>query len=279
MKIGFVTDSTCDIPEWLVSQHGIAVIPSVLVMEGVEYVDGRDLSREEFYRRLPALREAPSTASSSPAEFTAAYELLLGQGCERILSLHAAGNLTSILSTARQAALAFGERVYCLDSGSLSLGLGFQVLAAAEAAEEGWQAVLQAVESTRRRLRVLAALDTMKYLKHSGRVPGAVAALGGLLSIKPMVELSEGQVKAVAAARTRQQADERMLDFLLESGPLERLAILHSNAGLRARGFLDRAMQKASLSMPREILMVNVTSLIGTHVGPNGLGFACVTVR
>ncbi len=279
MKIGIVTDSTCDIPAWLVEQHEIAVIPSVLVMEGVEYVDGRDLSREEFYRRLPALREAPTTASSSPAEFAAAYESLLGRGCERVLSLHAAGNLTSILNTAQQAAQAFGERVHCLDSGSLSLGLGFQVLAAAEAAEDGWQAVLRAVESTRRRLRVSAALDTMKYLKKSGRVPGAVAALGGLLSIKPMIELSEGEVKAIAAARTRQQADARMLNFLLESGPLERLAILHSNAEGRARGFLERAMDRASRSMPRDILMVNVTSLIGTHVGPNGLGFACVTGR
>ncbi len=279
MKIGIVTDSTSDIPSALIDQHEIAVIPSVLVMDGVEYVDGRDLSREEFYRRLPGLREAPTTASSSPGEFAAAYESFLQRGCERVLSLHAAGNLTSILNTARQAAQAFGERVHCMDSGSLSLGLGFQVLAAAEAVEQGWQGVLQAVESTRRRLHLSAALDTMKYLKHSGRVPGAVAALGGLLSIKPMIELSRGEVKAIAAARTRHQADDRMLNFLLEAGPLERLAILHSNAEGRAREFLNRAMEKASLSMPREILMVNVTSLIGTHVGPNGLGFACVTAR
>ena len=277
MKIGIATDSTCDLPTYLVEEHEIVVVPSVLVMEGVEYIDGKDLSRDEFYRRLPGLTTSPTTAASSTGDFTAAYESLLARGCERILSIHAPEALTSILNTARQAAQAFGERVHCLDSGSLSLGLGFQALAAAEAVEDGWQAVLDAVASTRRRLRVSAALDTMEYLKRSGRVPVAVAALGGLLSIKPLIELSEGEVKAIAAVRTRQQADARMLNFLLESGPLERLAILHTGAEKRARGFLDMVMQKANRSMPREILLVNVTTVIGTHVGPNGLGFASVT--
>ncbi len=181
------------------------------------------------------------------------------------------------MNTARQAAHAFDGRVACQDSGSLSLGMGFQVLAAAEAAEDGWEAVLQAVESTRRRLRVSAALDSMEYLRRSGRVPAAVAALGGLLSIKPFIQLSEGEVKAIGAVRTRHQADERLLEFLLEGAPLERLAILHTSAEARARQFLDVLMKKASQSVPREILLVNVTSVIGTHVGPNGLGFATIS--
>jgi DegV family protein with EDD domain len=279
MKIGIATDSTCDIPAWLVEQHEIEVIPSVLVMDGVEYIDGRDISRDEFYRLLPGLRNSPTTAASSTGEFSAAYEALLRRGCERILSIHAPEVLTTILNTARQAAESFPGRVTCIDSGSLSLGLGFQVLAAAEAAELGWEAALAAVESTRRRLRVSAALDSMEYVKRSGRVPAAVAALGGLLSIRPLIELSEGQVKAIGAVRTRGQADERMLNFLLEGGPLERLAILHTSAEARARGFLNLVMQRASQSVPREILMVNVTSVIGTHVGPNGLGFASITVK
>jgi DegV family protein with EDD domain len=116
----------------------------------------------------------------------------------------------------------------------------------------------------------------MEYLRRSGRVPGAVAALGGLLSIKPLIELTNGEVKAIGAVRTTKQANERMLNFLLEGGELERLAILHTGAEPRAREFLNALMQKASQSVPRDILMVNVTTVIGTHVGPNGLGFAAV---
>jgi len=177
---------------------------------------------------------------------------------------------------ARQAAREFQNKVTCVDSGSLSLGLGFQVIAAAEVAEFGLKPALDAIESTRKRLQVSAALDTMEYLKRSGRVPGAVAALGGLLSIKPMIELIDGQVKAIGAARTTSQADKRILKFLLERGELERLAILHTNAEPRARNLLNEMISRARQSVPRDILFVNVTAVIGTHLGPNGLGFAAV---
>jgi DegV family protein with EDD domain len=152
------------------------------------------------------------------------------------------------------------------------------VLAAAEAGEMGLQAALEAVESTRKRLHVSAALDTMDNLRRSGRVPGAVAMLGSLLNIKPLIELTNGEVKAIGAVRTTKQANERMLSFLLEGETLERLAILHTGAEPRAREFLNELMEKASQSVPRDILMVNVTPVIGTHVGPNGLGFAAVRV-
>jgi DegV family protein with EDD domain len=163
-----------------------------------------------------------------------------------------------------------------VDSTSLSLGLGFQVLAAAEAAELGLQAALAAIESTRRRLHVSAALDTLEYLKRSGRVPATVAMLGSLLRIKPLIELTNAEVKAIGAVRTTGQANARMLRFFSEAGSLERLAILHTSAEPRAKEFLDELMQRASQSIPRDILMVNVTTVIGTHIGPNGLGFAAV---
>jgi len=276
MTLGIVTDSTCDIPSWLLEEYGIEVIPSVLIMDGVEYVDGEGMTRDEFYARLPRLQTSPTTAAASIGEFTARYDALLTRGVDQILSIHAPEVLTSIFNTARQAAQAFPGKVTCVDSGSLSLGLGFQVLAAAEAADLGQPAALDALESTHRRLRVSAALDTMEYVKRSGRVPGALATLGGLLSIKPLIELSDGQVKAIAAVRTTRQADERMLNFLLEGGSLERLAILHTGAETRARNFLNTVIQKVSRSVPRDILLVNVTTVIGTHVGPNGLGFAAV---
>ena len=276
MKLGIVTDSTCDLPVALVEQHGLEVIPSILVLEGKEYIDGQTITRDEFYRRLPALRTPPTTAAPAMGEYASRYESLLSHGCGHVISIHAAGKLTSIVDTARLAARDFEGRVTCVDSGSLSLGVGFQVLAAAEAAEMGLQAALAAIESTQKRLKVNAALDTMEYLRRSGRVPGAVAALGGLLSIKPLVDLTDGVVKAIAAARTTHQANDRLLNFLLECGPLERLAVLHSGLESRAREFLNVLMQKASQSVPRDILLVNVTTVIGTHVGPHGLGFAAI---
>lgn len=276
MKLGIVTDSTCDIPQFLIEQYEVEVIPCILVVDGKEYVDGKDITREEFYRRLPALKTQPTTAAPSIGDFSTRYDSLLRRGCDHVLSIHAAGTLTSILNIARQGAGYFPDRVTCIDSTSLSLGLGFQVLAAAEAAELGLQAALDAIKAAHRRLQVFAALDTMEYLKRSGRVPATVAMLGSLLSIKPLIELKDGEVKAIGAARTTSQANERMSRFLLEGGTLERLAILHTGAEARAREFLNELMQKASQSVPRDLLMVNVTTVIGTHVGPNGLGFAAV---
>ena len=276
MKIGIVTDSTSDLPAYLVEQHEIYVVPSILVLDGKEYVDGLNITREEFYTRLPALRTPPTTAAPSLIDFTAPYQTLLDNGCHHIISIHAASQLTTIVNVARKAAEEFPGKVTCIDSGSLSLGFGFQALAAAEASELGLQAALDAITSTQKRLSVFAALDTMEYLKRSGRVPGAVATLGGLLSIKPMIELKDGEVKPIGAVRTTSQADERILNLLLERGDLERLAILHTNAEPRAKQLLDELMARVRKFIPREILFVNVTAVIGTHLGPNGIGFAAI---
>ena len=276
MKIGIVTDSTSDLPAYLIEQHEIYVVPTILILDGKEYADGTGISREEFYNRLPSLQTAPTTAAPSIGDFTTPYETLLSQGCDHILSIHAASQLTTIINVARQAAMEFADRVTCVDSGSLSLGLGFQVVAAAEEAGLGLKPALDAIVSTRKRLHVSAALDTMEYLKRSGRVPAAVAALGGILSIKPLIELTNGEVKAIGAVRTTKQADQRMLNFLLSGGEYESLAILHTNAEPRAKQLLNELMQNVRMSIPRDIIFVNVTTVIGTHVGPNGLGFAAV---
>jgi len=276
MKIGLVTDSTSDLPDFLVEQHGLEVVPSILILEGKEFADGRGISRQEFYKQLPFLGTGVSTAAPSIGEFASRYEKLISAGCDHILSIHAASQLTTIINTAKQAADRYGERVTVVDSGSLSLGLGFQVLAAAEAAEEGLDAALAAIESTRSRTYVTAALDTMKYLRRSGRVPAAVTLVGGMLNLKPLVELKDGELKRSGAVRTTEQANQLMLKSLLEGGKMQRLAILHTGAEARARQFLDQLMQSNHLSVPRDVLIVNVTPVIGAHVGPNGLGFAVV---
>jgi DegV family protein with EDD domain len=276
MKIGIVTDSSADVPAWLLEEHQIHVIPIIIVLDGKEYVDGVTITREEFYNRLPALRTPPTTAAPSIGEFAASYETMLSRGFDHVISIHVSGTLTSMINVARRAASDFPGKVTCVDSGQLSLGIGFQVLAAAEAADLGLQAALDAIQSTRERLQVTAALDTMEYLRRSGRVPSVVARLGGILSIKPMVELIEGEVRPLGAVRTTSQADERMLESLLREGELERLAVMHTNAEHRARFLLDGIMARNPTAAPREILFSNVTPVIGTHLGPNAVGFAAV---
>ena len=280
MKIGLVTDSTSDLPRDLVEKHAIEVVPAILVIDGQSYADGEGLTRQEFYTRLPEMKISPTTAAPSAGDFAERFHKLINAGCERILSIHAAGQLTAILSAAGLAARDFGNRVTVHDSGSLTLGLGFQVLAAAEAIADGLgvEDVIAAIRSTRRRLRVGAALDTMEYLRRSGRVPSAVAALGGLLHIKPVIELRDGTVRPLSAARTTSQATERLSQFLRDFGPLEHLAVLHTNAEQRARSFLSDLMSDARIFLPRDILMLNITPVIGTHLGPNGLGFAAIRV-
>src|SRR6187200_2675112 len=115
MKIGIVTDSTCDLPLYLIEQHELEVIPSILVLDGKQYADGIGLSREDFYKRLPSLKTQPTTAAPSIGEFSSRYETLLSRGCDHILSIHAAGALTSILNVARQAANDFGDKITTID--------------------------------------------------------------------------------------------------------------------------------------------------------------------
>ena len=276
MKLGIVTDSTSDLPQNLIEEYGLEVIPTILILDGKEYADGDGISREEFYTRLRGMKIPPTTAAPSIGEFTQRYQKLFSAGCDHILSIHAATQLTAIFTTARQAASEFVDRITVIDSGSLSLGLGFQVLAAAEVAEHGLQAALSVVNSVRERMQVFAALDTMNNLRRSGRVPYAVAALGGMLSIKPVIELVDGVIKPLSAFRTTKQANGRMENLMKDCGAIERLAILHTGAEERAKEYLSRMMGQISQSLPRDILMMNVTPVIGTHVGPDGLGFAAV---
>ncbi len=278
MKIGIVTDSTSDLTPELIQQHGIEVIPAILIVDGQAYADGAGIAREDFYQRLPGMRTSPTTAAPSIGEFAARFEKLFEVGNEHIVCVHAAGQLTTIINSARLAARDFPGRITVLDSGSLSLGLGFQALAAAEVAQKNGslEATLQAIHSTRERTITRASLDTMEYIKRSGRVPHAVAALGEILNIKPLVALKAGILKPLGATRTTKQGNERTLEMLLESGKLERLAVLHTNAPGRAHWLYDNFMQTAPQNAPPGILQLIVTTVIGTHIGPNGVGFVAV---
>jgi DegV family protein with EDD domain len=274
MDISIVTDSTADIPKEYIDQFEIQVIPNLIVIDGKSLRDGVDLSRQEFYERLPWMDPQPTTSTASSGTYQQVYESLFMRGAKYILSIHPPSSLSGIINSASMAAQAFNKRVHILDSGMVSLGLGFQVLAAAEAVrqEASLESVLRRVEDVRRRIRLIAMLDTLEYVRRSGRVSWARARLGNFFQVRPFIELRDGNVLSLGETRTRSKGIQRLKETLLKLGNLERLAILHSNAEDDARRFLD----DLGLSLPFPPLVINVTTIIGTHVGPNGLGFAAV---
>ena len=274
MDISIVTDSTADIPKEYIDQFEIQVIPNLIVIDGKSLRDGVDLSRQEFYERLPWMDPQPTTSTASSGTYQQVYDSLFIRGAKYILSIHPPSSLSGIINSASMAAQAFNKRVHILDSGMVSLGLGFQVLAAAEAVrqEASLESVLRRVEDVRRRIRLIAMLDTLEYVRRSGRVSWARARLGNFFQVRPFIELRDGNVLSLGETRTRSKGIQRLKETLLKLGNLERLAILHSNAEDDARRFLD----DLGLSLPFPPLVINVTTIIGTHVGPNGLGFAAV---
>lgn len=276
MKIGLVTDSTSDIPLDLIQKYAIEVVPAILNMEDSSYLDGEGMSREFFYERLPILKKTPTTASPSVGSFQERYEKLIAAGAEKVLSIHPPEKLSGIFNAARLAAESFGNKVQVMDSGQVSLGLGFQVLAAADAIAHNAVLVeiLSLIESIQKRVRVLALLDSMEYLRRSGRVSWAKAMVGGLLNIKPVVELRFGVIKRIGQVRTRAEGVKQLFENIQNWQQLERLAILHTNAEAAARKLLDDL--NPNLKYPP--LIVNITTVVGTHVGPNGLGIAAVPV-
>lgn len=275
MKIGIVTDSTADIPSELAKINDIKVVPAILVIDGHSLEDGRGISREELYRRLPVMKMLPTTAAPSIGAFQKVYESLFNSGTDQIISIHVASNLSGIYNSAVVAAEAFGNRIRIIDSFHLSLGIGFQVLAAAEVARSGKQAdeIQKVIEDIRKRIHLVAMLDSLEYVRRSGRVSWARSNIGNLLQIKPFLGIAEGKVIRMGETRTRLKGIERLRKMLSDLGPLERLAVLHTNAEKDAIQFAEEFIK----GVAHNPLIVNVTSVIGVHVGPNGLGFAAVT--
>ena len=272
MPIALVSDSTSDIPLELIQKHHIHIVPNILVINGDSFKDGEGISRDEFYRLLPEMQTQPTTATASSGTYQELYERLLSLGAESVLSIHTSPLLSGIFNAASAAAHLFGGRVHVIDSGSISLGLGFQVLAAAEAAAAGanMQSLVDLLADMRDRIRVTAMLDTLEYIHRSGRVSWARARLGSLLRIKPFLEVKEGKILRLGEVRTRRNGIRRLNDLLQEARPFERLGILHTNAEEQAAEFAA----ELQTYFPFPLLIVNVTTVIGTHVGPNGLGFA-----
>ncbi len=276
MQIAIVTDSTCDIPYNIAQQYQIHVVPNILVIDGESIVDDEQFSRYDFYVQLPTMKTVPTTSTASSGTYHTLYKKLFDQGADHIISVHASRHLSGIVNSASAGAQAFTNRIHVIDSETVSLGLGFQVLAAAEDVIAGLSldSILAHLEEIRPRARVFALLDTLEYVRRSGRVSWVRAGIGSLLNIKLLVEVKGGLVHRLAEIRTRSKGIAHLLAILHDLGPLERLAILHTNAESEARQILENNAPQ----LPTAPLLVNVTTIIGTHVGPNGLGIAAVTI-
>jgi DegV family protein with EDD domain len=273
--IKIVTDSTADIRPDLAPE--VTVIPCFVEFGTASYLDGVDITREQFYARLSGTRLMPKTAAPGVGVFEETFRQVAGRADE-VIALHAAATLSSLVSTAKLAARAVApERISVFDSETVTMGLGWLCIAAARAARQGMsrENILKLLEEMKTRAHVFAALDTLEFLRRSGRVSWASAMMGQVLNIKPIVTVYRGVVNLMDRVRTRQRSIQRLVELATSLGPLDALAVLHTTA-------YDAAAQLArqlSHLAPPPIPVVEVTPVIGSHVGPNGLGLAAVAKR
>ncbi|HIE38535.1 MAG TPA: DegV family protein [Anaerolineales bacterium] len=273
-RVRILTDSTADVPADLARRLGITVVPAYVHMDGRSLRDGDQITRAEFYRRLPELSEIPTTAVPSVHEFAAAFLSLVGQA-EEVIAILVSTTLSGMLNAARLGSQEVPElKVHLVDSRQLMMGLGWQVIIAAEAAAEGLGAgeILARIREIQPRVRILGLLDTLEHLRRSGRVAWARAVAAQILRIKPLIEFRQGEAVLVGQARTRRKAIQRLLEMIAALGPLERLAVIHA-AAPDVEPFRARL---GALFPGQQILVSEIGPTVGTHLGPRALGIAAI---
>lgn len=279
MTVGIVTDSTCDLPQSIIEALGIIVVPMYINIGEQSYQDGVDLLRQDFYRQLPDYETFPVTAAPGVGKFQIAYHELARRGASEILSIHISRSLSAVVNAARLASEKIDSvPITVFDAGQLSLGTGFAVELAARLARQGLSVagILPRLEDQGARTHVFAALDTLEFLRRSGRMNGAMAGLGSLLSIKPILTMHNG-VPGSIRVRTRDKAIDRVLQMLADCAPLERVALVHTHAPEQAT---EELRQQAQVWLPPgEILSMDITPVIGAHIGPGAVGFACISKK
>jgi DegV family protein with EDD domain len=279
MSVRIVTDSTCDLPAETIHRYNIRVVPLYINVGNKGYLDGIDMTREEFYTQLPAFPHHPTTAVPSEQKFRAMYDALAEEGASDILSIHISAALSAVANVAQIAAReTTSALVTVLDSRQLSLGTGFLVETAAKMAEAGCSIaeILAALENQIKRSHVFAALDTLEFLRRSGRMNRFMANMGALLHIKPIMIMHDGTPSS-ERVRTGKRAFMRVIEMLRNVGEMERVAIVHTHAP--PERLADLRAQAGSLLPPGDILQVDITPVIGAHIGPSAAGFAVVTAQ
>lgn len=271
-KIIIVTDSTCDLPEADVISNNIYVIPCYINMNGQSFLDGVELSREEFFQQLPASNPLPTTSAPGMGTFIETYQRAVDAGATGIISIHISQSLSNIANGAQIAADNFTTiPVKVIDSGQLSMGLGLLALVGAKLANDGadLDTVANAILEKKPLTNAFAKLDTLEYLRRGGRLSAAQHGIVSLLDIKPITKMNNGN-SGLEMVRTRRKAYQRLLEIAKELGPAEMVGIIHANAPELA----DHVKNDIQLIWPNVTPLISmVTPAIGAHVGP---GTVCI---
>jgi DegV family protein with EDD domain len=274
MKRSFavVTDSTADLPDEWRKRYGIEVVPLKVLFGQETFRDGVDMTRDEFFTRLAASTSLPTTSAPSPGEFADVYRRLAEDhdGC---ISIHIGARLSATAEAARVGAESVeGFKVNVIDSQTVTMPMAFLCRVAAECAglDEATAAVAKRVPNC----RVLALLDTLRYLEMGGRLSRAQAMIGTMLDLKPLLLVSENaEIKPVDRVRTRSRAIQRMIEFVRGEQPLERLAVMHAQAADEAESIAEKLRPEfGSLEVP----IGQIGCVLGTHTGPKALGLVYI---
>ena len=274
-EIAIITDSTCDLPDELVAEHSIQIVPLTIIWGEDQYQDGQDIQPEEFYERLASDPVYPSTSQPSPEEMMKAYQQARDQGAREIVVLTLSSAMSGTHQSAQTAAADFPLPVHVYDSRSNSMGLGWQVLAAARARRSGQEVdgMLNSAARAREAMHYLISLNTLEYLHRGGRIGGASRFLGNLLNLKPQITVNHrtGEVEAGRRSRTRKKALQDLYDDFfdrLDPGKTLRVAVLHNADRPAAEKLADRIQAD---HQPEELLIHIVSPILGVHTGPRAV--------
>ena len=271
--VRIVTDSSCDLPAQIADELGIAIVPLSIRFGDEEFIDREELTTAEFWTRCAGSPTLPETAAPAPGQFEAAYRKLAAEGATGIVVLNLSAALSATIQSAELAAKSVDDvDVRVIDTRTLTIGLGTIAIACARAARDG--AGLDEVERLGRdladRTRVFGALDTLENLKKGGRIGNARAMLGTALSIKPIIEVTGGQVEEAGKQRTRSKALKFLVDKVRSyEGRMENLAVMHADCS-----DVDVFVDMLRPIYDGEIVVGEIGPVIGTHGGRGTIGVA-----
>ena len=277
MAVKVFTDSACDLDQAVCDELDIGVVPLSVRFGDEELTDRVDLTPHAFYEKMASTPTLPETAAPSPGAFEQAFRAALDGGADGVVCIDLAGGLSATIQSARNAAKAIGDdRIRVVDSHSVSWGLGSVVVACARKAKAGasLDEVVALAENMIPRTRVYATLDTLDNLKKGGRIGGAQALLGNLLSIKPMIEVGD-EVHEAGKPRTRGKALRQLAEKVRDAGPLENLSVMHGLAP-----DVDELVALLADIVPKDEIGVQlIGATIGVHGGPRVMGVAFQVVE
>ncbi len=272
-SIGLVTDSTADLPDTFPPDGALEIVPLLVSWDNETYRDKVDLTTAQFYERLRTSKSLPKTGAPSVAAFEQAYRKQLASHAQ-VMSIDLGASFSSTINVARQAAEAVDpERIMVVDSGTVTVCLGWMLEEAARLAEAGASAaeIAAAVERLRPRLRLFAILSTLEFLQRGGRIGRAASLAGTLLNVKPILEVRDGEVRPIERVRTINGAIRRLVELVVNAGPVDRLAIMNGAAQTSAAE-LERQLQP---HFPRlHIVHGEIGAVLGVHAGPGVFGAA-----